>query len=505
MIESQEPEFYWTPTELGMMESSFFYGYAASQIPAGVLAAKFAPNKLFCLGVAIASILNVFVAFALQYHPYTDVVVMVMQGIQGLALGVTYPAMHGVWRHWAPPLERSKLATTTFTGSYVGVMLGMPLSALLVSYFSWSAPFYVFGEFAVMLSEKIVTHDDAFLILGCVGILWSLAWWSISSKSPNDHSYITEEERTYITEKVGTVATGNMTLTTVPWKTILLSPPVWAIVICNFSRSWTFFLLLSNQLTYMKDVLHLDIRHSGLISALPQFTMTIVVLISGQMADWLRSTGKMNTGPVRKMFNTLGFGGEAIFLALLAFIHDPTLAVACLVMAVTLSGMDIAGFNVNHFDIAPRYASILMGFSNGFGALAGIGNFVTQHLTANNPSGWKYCFLLAMSIDVFGIIFFLIFGEGEVQEWAREPEPEETLGEFVRRISTMVRNMSSRRRKTKGAEEDSQIDYARMEEERNNSSEMKPRKDSASADKEAPPTQSPANGDPSKITDRPEV
>ncbi|EPB73850.1 hypothetical protein ANCCEY_07069 [Ancylostoma ceylanicum] len=238
-----EPEFSWTPTELGMMESSFFYGYAASQIPAGLLAAKFAPNKLFCLGVAIASILNVFVAFALQYHPYTDVVVM---------------------------------------------------------------------------------------------------------------------------------------LTTVPWKTILLSPPVWAIVICNFSRSWTFFLLLSNQLTYMKDVLHLDIRHSGMISALPQFTMTIVVLISGQMADWLRSTGKMNTGPVRKMFNTLGF-------------------------------------NVNHFDIAPRYASILMGFSNGFGALAGIGNFVTQHLTANNPSGWKYCFLLAMSIDVFGIIFFLIFGQGEVQ------------------------------------------------------------------------------------------
>ncbi|EYC19031.1 hypothetical protein Y032_0025g1127 [Ancylostoma ceylanicum] len=479
-----EPEFSWTPTELGMMESSFFYGYAASQIPAGLLAAKFAPNKLFCLGVAIASILNVFVAFALQYHPYTDVVVMVMQGIQGLALGVTYPAMHGVWRHWAPPLERSKLATTTFTGSYVGVMLGLPLSATLVSYLSWSAPFYVFG---------------------CVGILWSFSWWMISSKSPSDHSYITEEERTYITEKVGTVATSNMTLTTVPWKTILLSPPVWAIVICNFSRSWTFFLLLSNQLTYMKDVLHLDIRHSGMISALPQFTMTVVVLISGQMADWLRSTGKMNTGPVRKMFNTLGFGGEALFLALLAFIHDPTLAVTCLVMAVTLSGMDIAGFNVNHFDIAPRYASILMGFSNGFGALAGIGNFVTQHLTANNPSGWKYCFLLAMSIDVFGIIFFLIFGQGEVQEWAREPEPEETLGEFVRRISTMVRNMSSRRRKTKGTDDESQIDYARMEEERNNSSEMKPRNNSTDGDTEAPPKQCPANGDPSKITDRPEV
>jgi len=31
-----------------------------------------------------------------------------------------------------------------------------------------------------------------------------------------------------------------------------------------------------------------------------------------------------------------------------------------------------AGFNVNHLDIAPRYASILMGMSNGVGTLAGM-------------------------------------------------------------------------------------------------------------------------------------
>ena len=31
--------------------------------------------------------------------------------------GVTYPACHGIWRHWAPPLERSKLATISFCGT----------------------------------------------------------------------------------------------------------------------------------------------------------------------------------------------------------------------------------------------------------------------------------------------------------------------------------------------------------------------------------------------------
>ena len=42
----------------------------------------------------------------------------------------------------------------------------------------------------------------------------------------------------------------------------------------------------------------------------------------------------------------------------------------------------ITGFNVNHLDIAPRYASILMGFSNGFGTIAGmLCPIVTEKLT----------------------------------------------------------------------------------------------------------------------------
>lgn len=37
---------------------------------------------------------------------------------------------------------------------------------------------------------------------------------------------------------------------------------------------------------------------------------------------------------------------------------------------------------MNHFDIAPRYAPILMGFSNGVGALAGVSGFALEHLVA---------------------------------------------------------------------------------------------------------------------------
>lgn len=43
-----------------------------------------------------------------------------------------------------------------------------------------------------------------------------------------------------------------------------------------------------------------------------------------------------------------------------------------LTFGVAFSGFAISGYNVNHLDIAPRYASILMGMSNGIGTIAGL-------------------------------------------------------------------------------------------------------------------------------------
>ena len=100
--------------------------------------------------------------------------------------------------------------------------------------------------------------------------------------------------------------------------------------------------------------------------------MTIVVPIGGQLADHFRRNGILSTTMVRKVFNCGGFGMEAIFLMVVAYSRDTTNAITALVLAVGFSGFAISGFNVNHLDIAPRYASILMGISNGIGTLSGM-------------------------------------------------------------------------------------------------------------------------------------
>lgn len=47
-------------------------------------------------------------------------------------------------------------------------------------------------------------------------------------------------------------------------------------------------------------------------------------------------------------------------------------SVACLTLAVAIGGLAWSGFSVNHLDIAPQFAGLLMGISNTIATIPGI-------------------------------------------------------------------------------------------------------------------------------------
>uniref|UniRef100_A0A914R1F4 Major facilitator superfamily (MFS) profile domain-containing protein n=1 Tax=Panagrolaimus davidi TaxID=227884 RepID=A0A914R1F4_9BILA len=138
---------------------------------------------MFGFAIGGTAMLNILLPWAFSSH--SDTFVVIIQVCQGLIQGFGYPAMHGVWRYWAPPMERSKLATTAFTGSYAGAVVGMPLSAFLVYYLSWSMPFYIYGF---------------------MGAIWTVLWFSMTFEKPVLHPSISREEKEYIEAKIGHVS-----------------------------------------------------------------------------------------------------------------------------------------------------------------------------------------------------------------------------------------------------------------------------------------------------------
>uniref|UniRef100_A0A8C7KY13 Solute carrier family 17 member 8 n=1 Tax=Oncorhynchus kisutch TaxID=8019 RepID=A0A8C7KY13_ONCKI len=401
----QPAQFNWDPETVGLIHGSFFWGYIVTQIPGGFISNKLAANRVFGAAIFLTSILNMFIPSAARRHYGC---VMLVRILQGLVEGVTYPACHGMWAKWAPPLERSRLATTSFCGSYAGAVIAMPLAGVLVQFVGWPSVFYIYGVF---------------------GIIWYIFWLLLAYGSPAAHPTISDEERIYIETTIGirSLFSGPTQKFKTPWRRFFTSMPVYAIIVANFCRSWTFYLLLISQPAYFEEVFGFSIGKVGLLSAVPHMVMTIVVPIGGQLADFLRSRKIMSTTNVRKIMNCGGFGMEATLLLVVGFSHTRGVAISFLVLAVGFSGFAISGFNVNHLDIAPRYASILMGISNGVGTLSGmvcplIVGALTKHKTRLE---WQNVFVIAAMVHYTGVIFYAIFASGDKQEWAEQESTSE--------------------------------------------------------------------------------
>ena len=67
-------------------------------------------------------------------------------------------------------------------------------------------------------------------------------------------------ELTYIEKSLGqTLQMPMPTLFSTPWKEILHSPAVYAIIVANFARSWCFYLLVLYQARYYQDSFPMDV------------------------------------------------------------------------------------------------------------------------------------------------------------------------------------------------------------------------------------------------------
>ncbi|XP_066582739.1 sialin [Prorops nasuta] len=392
-----EREFNWDSKTQGLVLSSFFYGYLSTQLLGGWLAARIGGKRVFGIGIAATALFTIITPPLARASVY---ILITLRIIEGICEGVTYPCIHAIWANWAPPLERSKLATIAFSGSFIGTVFAMPVAGLMAERFGWSSIFYVFGA---------------------AGLVWFVVWWIVVKDHPEDDPYISTAELSYIRGTLGSTSHEKITH---PWKKMLLSPPVWAIVAAHFSENWGFYTMLTQLPTFMNDVLNFKLDKTGYLSALPYLVMSIVVQSSGYLADYLRSKKILTTTQVRKIFNCGAFIFQTVFMIATAFILKPTGAVACITIAVGLGGFAWSGFGVNHLDIAPKHASVLMGIGNTIATLPGVVSpVITGYIVQNKSAGeWQIVFLIAGAVYLIGAIIYGLFASGERQTWADDAQ-----------------------------------------------------------------------------------
>ncbi|XP_010935849.1 probable anion transporter 4, chloroplastic isoform X2 [Elaeis guineensis] len=163
-------EFKWNPATMGLIQSSFFWGYLLTQIVGGIWADKIGGKLVLGFGVVWWSIATVLTPIAAKIGlPF----LLVMRAFMGIGEGVAMPAMNNILSKWIPVSERSRSLAFVYSGMYLGSVTGLALSPILIHNFGWPSVFYAFGSlgsiwFALWQSKVLkfnLTESGLFCVL----------------------------------------------------------------------------------------------------------------------------------------------------------------------------------------------------------------------------------------------------------------------------------------------------------------------------------------------------
>ncbi|KAH8401155.1 hypothetical protein KR009_003355 [Drosophila setifemur] len=402
------PEYNWSEKTKSLLLSSFFWGYVVTQVPAGQMARKFGGKMLILSGLTICSILNILTPICAKIGGWQ--LVCALRVVEGLCQGVVFPSTHTILSKWAMPSERASLGTCAYAGNQFGTILMLATSGVIAaSPIGWPSIFYISGG------------------IGCV---WSVVYFFFGAGSPEESKSISSEERKLIemahASEVTSASEVPQQQMSTPWLSFFTSPAFLVLIVAHSVHNWGFWTLLTEIPSYMKNVLGKDIKSNALLSSLPYVCMFVMSFVFSAISQQLNNRHCVSTVVSRKIFNSIGLWIPMITLICLGYVgaDQTTLAVALLCFTVGMNAATYLGYNMNHIDLAPNFAGILMGITNG---VANIMSIIAPLIVGfivkdeHDPEQWRVVFFIASGFYLVGNTLFVIFGKASIQPWNDPP------------------------------------------------------------------------------------
>ncbi|XP_019869672.2 putative inorganic phosphate cotransporter isoform X5 [Aethina tumida] len=398
----------WDEQTQGLILSSFYWGYVITHIPGGILAEKFGGKYTLGLGILSTAVFTLITPWVITGTNGNAHVLVALRVIEGLGEGTTYPALNALLAQWVPISERARIGTLVYAGGQIGTIVTNLISGSLIKYTEdWASVFYLFGG---------------------MGVVWVVVWMLICYSDPESHPFISDKEREYLQKELGSVSPVKRTI---PWKAILTSVPLWALVAAQVGHDWGFFTMVTDLPKYMKDVLKFDVEANGVWSSVPYVVMWIVSMVFGWFCDYLTVKKFIGVTMARKVFTSIASAGPAIFIIIASYSGcDRMLAVWMFTIAMGFMGTFYCGMKVNALDLSPNFAGTLMAIVNGVGAITGIiAPYLAGALTPNHTlTEWRTVFWVSFAIFMVTNVIYTIWASGEEQWWNNAEEHKQKDG-----------------------------------------------------------------------------
>jgi ACS family hexuronate transporter-like MFS transporter len=209
---------------------------------------------------------------------------------------------------WFPARERGLAGGIYNIGASVGSMIAPPLVVWAILLYNWQA---------------------AFVITGAMGLIW-VALWLLLYQSPDQHTRLSSEERTYIAAGQEKFLQSDGTRPSV--NHILKQRNFWGIALPRFlaDPAWgtlTFWLPL-----YLTNVRHMELKQIALFAWLPFLAADLGCIFGGVLSMALQKYGRVGLINARRTAFTTG-ACLMQGVAFVGFVKSPYAAIALLSLA----------------------------------------------------------------------------------------------------------------------------------------------------------------------------
>jgi sugar phosphate permease len=372
-----------SPTQMGLLLSSFSLAYAFSQLPLGILLDRVGARVVLGVGILIWAVTQVFTGFVASLSQFLSARILL-----GLGEASTFPAGARMIADWFNKRERGVPTGLFLASTTIGPVLAPPIITALMLSLGWR---------------------NMYIALGAFGLLLSVIWF-VGARNHKNVAF-TAEELAYFDQPEATDSKFDFAHLGV----LLSQRSVLGLILGFVGVIYTIWLYLTWLPVYLEHERHFSIASVGWVLAIPYVFGTLGSLSCGYLADHLFNRG-VSAVNSRKYPICIGLLGSAGFTIPVAYTPDAHMAVIylCGVMFFLYLASTGAWALVNV--VTPRHTVATVGAMQNFGGYFG-GSFapvITGWLLENTQS-FKTALLMSALVAVTAALLYFALVRKPIQ------------------------------------------------------------------------------------------
>jgi MFS transporter, ACS family, glucarate transporter len=373
-------EYRFSTQSMGWILGAFSLGYAVFHIPGGWLADRYGPGRILAGAILWFSVFTALTATA----PGLPIVNLlgpvwafaIVRFTMGLGEAAALPVGNKLMAYWLGERELAFGTSIFLAGVGAGGVIAPFVISWLIRHWGWRASFFVSGA---------------------VGAALAIICYTYVTSRPEDHPHVNAAELALIHGSAKREKHGAPLSTKVPWRKILTTRSVWALMMSHFCLVYPVYIFFTWFFVYLMKVRGITITKASFWASAPFVANVFMVPLWGWLSD--RAVEKLGKRMGRRSAAWLAIGCSALLLWSGSQTANNTLALLQLAIAAGFNFAASAVLWTTCNDISAKFSGSISGSMSTFGSLGGwVSPVLTGYVAAR--FGWTAALNLAAAITI---------------------------------------------------------------------------------------------------------